>query len=202
MVASAKITAIEHLSLDGVYQAPGAADEDPRGGFDHGGWATASDTPETQEAIGAHMRGGWSLLVGATTYDGLYKAWRIKQPDSPMGKALTGVRKFVVSRDPHRAVPWENTERLAGEAADTVRTLKATHDKPLIIFGSGQIVRTLMQHGLIDELMVMIHPLLLGRGLHLLNEDVPFSELKPVRQNVTSTGVFISSYEFSGSALR
>src|SRR2546423_1307114 len=94
-----KVVAIEHLTLDGVYQAPARADEDQRDGFKYGGWSVATDDPQMQEVIGRYMTDGWSLLVGKTTYDDLYQGWQVRQPSNPITQALTNAQKFVVSRD-------------------------------------------------------------------------------------------------------
>lgn len=109
-----RIVAVEHLTLDGVYQAPARPDEDTRDDFVHGGWALAGTTPRVQELIGKQMAGGWSMLVGRTTYEDLHEGWQVRQPDSPMTRALTSVQKFVVSRDPGYTPAWENSTLLAG----------------------------------------------------------------------------------------
>jgi len=78
MANQCKVVAVEHLTLDGVYQAPARRDEDDRGGFEHGGWSAAADDPEMQKAIGGYMSKGWSLLVGKTTYEDLYEGWQVR----------------------------------------------------------------------------------------------------------------------------
>jgi dihydrofolate reductase len=192
----ARIIAIEHLTLDGVFQAPARADEDTRDDFRHGGWGNAGDDPRMQEVIGSAMAGGWSLLAGRTTYEDLYEGWVVRQPASPMTKALTGVRKFVISRDRAYVPRWENSTLLAGEAAQTVRELKQRHDKSLIMFGSGALLRGLMRHGLVDGLVLMIHPLVLGDGARLFEAGQGLSRLKLASQVVTATGVAILTYGF------
>ncbi|MGX8008397.1 dihydrofolate reductase family protein [Mesorhizobium sp. ORM8.1] len=149
-----------------------------------------------QETIGSAMAGGWSLLAGRTTYEDLYEGWVVRQPASPMTKALTGARKFIVSRDASYPLRWENATLLAGEAAQTVRELKQGHDKALIMFGSGALLRTLMRHGLVDELVLMIHPLVLGDGARLFEAGQGLSKLKLASQVVTATGVAILTYGF------
>lgn len=191
---AARIVAIEHVSIDGVYQAPARADEDRRNGFAHGGWSTAGDDPKMRDLIGAYMGKGWSLLVGRTTYEDLYEGWPRRQPDSPMTQALTGVRKYVVSRNGEYALPWRNSVLLAGEAADTVARLRQDHDRTLILFGSGVLVRTLMRHGLIDELVLMIHPIVLGAGFRLFDEAAGFARLTLSGETATDSGVVIATY--------
>lgn len=192
----ARIVAIEHLTLDGVFQAPARADEDTRNGFEHGGWGNPGSDLKMQEAIGRAMAGGWSLLAGRTTYEDLYEGWAVRQPASPMAKALTDVRKFVVSHDARYALLWENSTLLSGEAAATVRELKQDHDNSLIMFGSGALLRTLMQHGLVNELMLMIHPLVLGEGIRLFETGQAPSRLNLSSHVVTATGVAMLTYGF------
>jgi dihydrofolate reductase len=187
------IVAVEHLSLDGVFQAPARADEDPRNGFKHGGWSAAGGSaPELQSAIGRYMGGGWSLLAGRTTYEDLYEGWHVRQPDSAMTKALASAQKFVVTRNASYTPAWENSTLLPGEAIDTVKRLKAEHETTFVIFGSGELVRALLGAQLLNELLLMIHPIALGEGARLLVEsDVAFQleEATPA-----STGVLITRY--------
>lgn len=198
MTGVARIVAIEHLTLDGVYQAPARADEDIRNGFEHGGWGNPGSDPKMQEVIGSYMVGGWSLLAGRMTYEDLYEGWAVRRPASPMTRALTDARKFVVSHDTGYALAWENSTLLAGEVQ--VRELKQNHDKTLVMFGSGNLLRTLMRRGLVDELTLMIHPLVLGEGLRLFETGQSPSRLKLSSQVATETGVAILTYSFGMEA--
>lgn len=191
---SCKVVAIEHLTLDGVYQAPGRSDEDIRDGFKHGGWAMAGDDPKIQEVIGKCMGGGWSLLVGRTTYEDLYEGWPIRQPSSPMTQALTSVQKFVTCHDFNYKLPWENSTLLTGDATETVANLKEEHDKTLVIFGSGVLVRSLMQRELVDEFVLMIHPLVLGEGHRFFGDKNLFTKFKLADAITTETGVMVATY--------
>ncbi|MDX8480666.1 dihydrofolate reductase family protein [Mesorhizobium sp. VK24D] len=147
-----------------------------------------------KDIIGRYMTAGWSLLAGRTTYEDLYEGWVVRQPSSAMTQALTGVRKFVASYDPGYEPRWENSMLLAGEARQTVLELKATHDRPVIIFGSGRLVGSLMQGRLIDELVLMIHPLVLGKGLRFFDAAPALARLKLADQAATDTGVAILIY--------
>jgi len=190
---TSKIVAVEHLTLDGVYQAPARADEDTRSGFAHGGWSKAGDDPKMQQVIGSRMAGGWSLLVGRTTYEDLYEGWQIRQPSNPMTNALRNVGKFVATRQAACTLPWENSTRLSGEGAETVAKLKREHDKTLIVFGSGALLRSLLRSALVDELVLMIHPLVLGTGLRLF-EEAPLVKMTLLDQMTTETGVIVATY--------
>ena len=189
------IIAAEHLSLDGVYQAPARADEDNRGGFKHGGWTVGDHDPALEEVVGKQMSGGWALLAGRTTYEDLYEGWHVRQPDSPMTKALTNVQKYVVTRDAGYKLPWENSTLLPGQARTTVAKLKATVGKPLIIFGAGELVRSLMQDNLIDTLILMIHPIVIGEGRRLFDDTMAFTKLELADKLITKTGVIVGTYK-------
>jgi dihydrofolate reductase len=192
---ASKLVAVEHLSLDGVYQAPARIDEDTRDGFEHGGWSAAGDHPEMQKVIASYMSGGWSLLAGTTTYEDLYEGWHVRQPSSPMTQALTKVQKYVVTRNPAYKPIWANSTLVAGEGTGTVAKLKAEHDKTLIIFGSGALVRSLMADRLVDDYVLMIHPLVLGKGRRFFDESAPFTELKMIDKLITPTGVVVATYQ-------
>ncbi|MEN0056562.1 MAG: dihydrofolate reductase family protein [Mucilaginibacter sp.] len=190
-----KIVAIEHLTLDSVYEAPAFPDGDSQDGFKHKGWAMPRSNLKMQEIMGKYMASGWSLLLGMTTYEGLYESWAIKQPSSPMTHALTGVQKFVTSHRADYKLPWDNSTLLAGEATKTVAQLKKEHDKTLIIFGSGILIHSLMQRELVDEFLLMIHPIVLGSGLRLFDNKSPFTQFKLDNTITTDTGVIVAAYQ-------
>jgi dihydrofolate reductase len=118
-----KVIVIEHVTLDGVMQAPGRRDEDTRDGFEHGGWATERQDPAMQEAMGARMSGDWSLLAGRTTYEGFADYWP-KQEPNPFTDALNRVRKYVASTTLSEPLSWQNSTLLEGDVADAVAGLK------------------------------------------------------------------------------
>jgi dihydrofolate reductase len=190
-----KIIAIEHLSLDGVYQAPARTDEDRRDGFKHGGWSNATEAHEaTQGAVAKYMQKGWRLLAGQATYEDLYEGWHVRQPEHPMTKALTQVQKFVASRDADYKPAWDNSTLLKGDATEAVAKLKEEGGIPIIIFGSGVLVRSLMEKGLVDEFLLMIHPVVLGEGRKFF-DDAPFTNLKLTDEVTADTGVIIATYQ-------
>jgi dihydrofolate reductase len=190
----AEVIAIQHVSLDGVFQGPARADEDTRGQFHAGGWAEARNDPLMQEKIGGFMAGGWSLLAGRVTYEGLYDAWAKQRPESPMTKALTAVNKYVVSHRTNLALPWEHSHHVGGDAIQGISTLKAQSDLPLVVFGSGVLVNSLLRHQLLDRLVLMIHPVVLGVGRHLFDRGTS-AELALVEETRTPTGVLIAQYQ-------
>lgn len=189
-----RVVAIEHLTLDGVYQAPARADEDARDSFGYGGWAAAGNVPELQQIIGARMGTSWSLLVGRMTYEDLAGYWP-RQPDNPITDALNNVQKFVVTNTLVEPLPWQKSALLRGDGADAVARLKQEHEKTLVIFGSGALVRSLMQRNLVDELVLQIHPLVLGEGRRLFDHGGTLAKLVLVQSVTTTTGVIVATYQ-------
>jgi dihydrofolate reductase len=118
-----KVVVIQHLTLDGVMQAPGHPDEDPREGFAHGGWAQAGNDPVMPEVMGARMGPSWSLLLGRVTYERFADFWP-RQAPNPFTEALSQARKYVASTTLAEPLAWENSELLKGDAAAAVATLR------------------------------------------------------------------------------
>lgn len=189
-----KIVVIEHVTLDGVMQAPAKPDEDTRDGFDYGGWAMANSDPAMQQVMGARMGASWSLLAGRVTYENFAKVWPNAPQPNPFTEILNRVEKFVVSSTLREPLPWANSILLKGEGAAAVANLKQKHDKTLIIFGSGVLVHSLMLKDLVDEYVLQIHPLVLGKG-HRLFGEAPATKLNLVDSVTTSTGVVIATYQ-------
>jgi dihydrofolate reductase len=190
----AKIIAVEHLTLDGVIQGPARADEDRRDGFEYGGWANAAGDPLMQKVPGERMGTKWSLLVGRVTYADFARVWPNAPQPNPFTDVLNRVEKFVASNTLREPLPWQNSRLLKGEAGTTVGELKKRYEKNLVIFGSGVLVQSLMKAGLIDEYVLQIHPLVLGKG-HRLFVDVPFRKFELIDSVNTPTGVIIATYQ-------
>lgn len=188
-----RVVVIEHVTLDGVMQAPARPDEDTRGDFEYGGWARAGNDPAMINVIGARMGNSWSLLVGRTTYEDFAEVWP-KRPPNPFTEALNNVQKFVVSTTLSDSLPWQNSTLLKGDGADAVAKLKKEHDKTLVIFGSGVLVHSLMRRKLIDEIVLQIHPIVLGKGRRLFPNGSAFASLSLVDSVTMPTGVIIATY--------
>lgn len=193
-----RIVVMNHVTLDGVMQAPGRADEDTRGGFTHGGWAHLSETPDDAvgKAMSERMAAGGGLagwLFGRRTYEDLLSYWN-QEPDSPFGPMLNNSPKYVASTTLTEPLPWPNSTLLQGDIADAVGALKAQSDGVLATMGSGELISSLMAGGLIDEYLLMIHPLVLGSGRRLFSEGVHGS-LRLTDSVTTATGVVIATYE-------
>jgi dihydrofolate reductase len=190
-----KVIVIEHLTLDGVMQAPGGRDEDPRDGFEHGGWANQRQDPATQEAMAARMSSAWSLLAGRTTYEQFADYWP-KQEPNPFTEALNRVQKYVASTTLTEPLLWQNSTLLkGGDVADAVAGLKKEQHENLVVFGSGVLVRSLLPRTLVDELLLLIHPLVLGSGRRLFPDtgSVPLA-FQLADSATTGSGVVIATY--------
>ena len=188
-----KVVAIEHVTLDGVMQGPARPEEDTRDDFEYGGWGRAGNDPAMLNVLGARMSDSWSLLVGRTTYENFADVWP-KRPPNPFTEALNKVQKFVASTTLTEPLPWQNSTLLKGDGADAVAKLKKEHDKTLVIFGSGVLVQSLMRRKLIDEFVLQIHPLVLGKGRRLFSDGSSFTNLSLVDSVTMATGVIIATY--------
>jgi len=188
-----EVVAVESVTLDGVMQAPGRPDEDERGGFAHGGWAVPYNDPVMGRAMGARMARGGALLLGRRTYEDLHGYWP-RQPPNPFTEKLTRTTKYVASTTLREPLPWENSVLLDGDAVAAVRRMKAG-DEDLGIIGSGALVRALARARLVDELLLLVHPLVLGTGQRLF--DGVDAALRLVDTLTTTKGVIIATYRTS-----
>jgi dihydrofolate reductase len=134
------------------------------------------------------------LVLGRRTYEDLLSYWNT-QPDSPFTEPLNAARKFVASRTLREPLQWPNSTLLDGEAADAVADLKAQPSRDLHIMGSGELIQALLRRGLIDEFMLMIHPLVLGSGRRLFADGSPATNLRLVDTKTATTGVVIATYQ-------
>jgi len=188
-----KIVATISLTLDGVMQGPGRPDEDRRGGFEQGGWAAPYRDRVMMEAMGKGMADAGPLLFGRRTYEDFFQVWH-GRTDNPFSAVLDNSQKFVASRTLNEPLPWKNSTLLKGEAVETVAQLKRQNDKDLLVMGSGELVQSLQQHGLVDEFLLLIHPLVLGSGRRLFKNDGAHAPLRLINCVTTTTGVLMASY--------
>ena len=185
-----KVVVFTNLSLDGVMQAPGRPDEDRRGGFEHGGWGAPY---AAMPSAGGTMASAGALLLGRRTYEDFYSVWP-NRTDNPYTAVLNNSQKYVASTTLSEPLPWINSTLLKGDAAEAVARLKEELDKDLVIMGSGELVQSLMRANLIDEYVLLIHPLMLGSGRRLFPEGSAFATLRLVGAKTTNTGVVIATY--------
>lgn len=188
-----KLIVLESVTLDGVMQAPGRPDEDTRGGFAHGGWAGPYADPVLAQEMGAGMSRGADLLFGRRTYEDFYQVWH-GRTDNPFSPVLDNSAKYVASTTLQSPLVWQNSTLLEGNAVDAVARLKEQPGLDLLVMGSGVLVESLMYCNLVDQFLLLIHPLVLGTGRRLF-DDVGFAKLRLVRSVPTTTGVIIATYE-------
>jgi len=186
-----KVVVFTNLTLDGVMQAPGRPDEDRRGGFEHGGWAMPY---AAMSSTGKSMDNTGALLLGRRTYEDFYAFWP-KQTGNPFTAMLDNMQKYVASTTLSEPLSWSNSTLLPGDAAEAVAALKEEPGKDLLVMGSGELIQSLMQHNLVDEYILLIHPLVLGSGRRLFADGGAFAALRLVATSTTTTGVVIATYQ-------
>jgi dihydrofolate reductase len=187
-----KLTVSEFVSLDGVMQAPGGADEDTEGGFRDGGWQMGYFDDVAGERIGASMAQTGAFLLGRRTYEIFASYWPTQSDDDPFAKILNGLPKYVASTTLGEPLAWQNSTLLQGDVAQAVAGLRAQPGKDIVVLGSGELMQTLMHNQLVDEYILLIHPVVLGSGRKLFTAEHTTLELVSIEP--TTTGVIIATY--------
>jgi dihydrofolate reductase len=186
----------EFMSLDGVTQAPGATDEDTSGGFTHGGWHLRymADQVAQKWALGGIVEAG-GFLFGRRTYEIFSAYWpNAPEEEQVIAEPLNTKPKYVASTTLDEPLGWQNATLLRGDVADTVAALKQEVGDDIHVIGSTQLVQTLTEHDLVDELRIMIDPILLGGGRRLFPDDGTLRPLRLVDSQVTTTGAILATY--------
>jgi dihydrofolate reductase len=186
-----KVIVMNGVTLDGVMQGPGRPDEDTRDGFELGGWAVQRADEAMVAKMGERMGGDPAFLFGRRTYEDLLASWNAR--GGPFKDALNNTRKYVASSNPATKLDWPNSTLLHGDVPAAVADLKESSRTNLVIMGSGVLIGSLMAADLIDEFLLMIHPLVLGTGRRLFRGGTQAS-LRLVESITTSTGVLIATY--------
>jgi dihydrofolate reductase len=188
------ITVTMSLTLDGVVQGPGRADEDTRGGFPHGGWGQGYWDEVMAREMGAGMSAAGDMLFGRRTWQDFVTAWGRANDGNPFSAHMNAATKYVVSRSLADVDAWQNSVLLRGDAVATVAELKARSDRDLSIIGSASLVRGLHAAGLVDQFTLLIHPLTLGSGSRLFEGPAPRTDFELTHSATTTTGVIIARY--------
>jgi dihydrofolate reductase len=183
----------ENLTLDGVMQSPAAPDEDRRGGFEGGGWAPPYFDQVMGDWAAEGMARGGAMLFGRRTFEQFASFWSTQPDDNPFAAVLNNRQKYVASRTLEEPLSWRNSTLLQGDAMEAVARLKEQPDD-LGVLGSGELVRSLMRANLVDEYVLLIHPLVLGSGRRLFPDGGPSAALRLVDTRTTTTGVVIATY--------
>jgi dihydrofolate reductase len=188
------IRIIEHISLDGVIQAPGGPKED--GDYPHGGWAVPHAHPAAGEAIVAAQGKTFDLLLGRRTYD-IFSAYWPKAEPGPMADSLNAATKYVATHRPE-SLGWGPVESLGPDIVEGIRRVKKKTRPDLIVWGSSTLTPMLLEHGLADEVLLLVFPVLLGTGKRFFSDAAPPRELALVSTKAVPSGVIISTYRPSG----
>ena len=161
-----KLIVSEFVSLDGVIQAPGGKDEDRDGGFEQGGWTMPYWHDDIGDAFGRMMQDADAFLLGRRTYVTHAEAFEPLPPGDPFGDLMNAPKHYVVSRTLEKPM-WRNTEIIRDDVVESVRALKSQPGKNILTDGSSQLVHTLLEHDLVDELHLLLYPVMLGGGKRL-----------------------------------
>jgi len=175
-------------------QSPGRPEEDTRGGFTHGGWAAAGNDQAMFQAIGERMgKPNGGPLLGRRSYKDMLSFWNAQ--GGPFKAPLNDTPKYVPSSSSLTKLDWPNSTLLHGDVPAALTQLKKVGEGDLVIMGSGELIRSLIPHGLIDEYLLFIHPLVLGSGKRLFEHDNHLTKLRLTSNIPTTTGVIIATYQ-------
>ena len=191
-----KVLAAVFVSLDGVMQAPGGPEEDPTGGFKHGGWTFNYWDEAMGQSMGAIFGAPFDLLLGRKTYEIFAAHWPYIEND-PIADSFNRVTKYVATTS-SEPLTWKNSVAIRDAAAEVAK-LKQQDGPTLLIQGSSQLIQTLLANDLIDEFRLLVFPLVLGRGKRLFGEGTIPAALKLVDTKVSTTGVTMSTYQPAGA---
>ncbi|MGN6793482.1 MAG: dihydrofolate reductase family protein [Streptosporangiaceae bacterium] len=189
-----KLGIVEFVTLDGVMQSLGSPDEDREGGFAYGGWSAPYGDEIAGQAAAEGMTGTTAYLFGRKTYEKMAAHWPFEPDTNPIAAHLNATSKYVVSKT-LTGTAWSGTSILSGDAAASVRDLKENGDGGIVVLGSGVLVQTLVEHDLIDEYRIFVHPLVLGTGKRLFRETSQPLRLRLMKTAQTSTGVLLLTYQ-------
>ena len=191
-----KLTGAVFLSLDGVMQAPGGPEEDPSGGFRFGGWTQPFWDESIYGPFSKVIDAEYDLLLAKRTYDIFAAYWPYNQ-DNPIGAKFQRINKYVLTHS-DEPLTWENSHKLSGDTAAAVAELKKSDGRDLLIQGSSTLYVPLLAAGLIDRLVLMTFPVLLGQGKRIFDGSEKPGALKLVDHFVSSKGVVFTAYEPAG----
>jgi dihydrofolate reductase len=189
-----KIIVLEFISLDGVMQAPGGQEEDTSGGFKYGGWTVPYFDDFSGKIMGEQMKQPYSLLLGRKTFEIFASYWPKHADDWP---GINESTKYVVSKTLD-STDWKNSVFLKGDVVKELKKLKQEDGPDLKVWGSGNLVQTLLKNDLVDELLLKIYPVILGKGKRLFEEGVNPAAFKLMETKTSPSGVIFANYKRSG----
>ena len=186
-----KLKIMEHISLDGVLATSG-----DDGDFRYGDWTAPYRTPVGRDALIAAHGGSYDLLIGRRTYDAWSGYWP-KAPSSPMADSLNAAKKYVVTHRPE-SLEWSPFEAVGQDIIESISRIKSQDGPNLILWGSSTLTSTLLEHGLADEVVFVVYPVLVGTGKRFFAEGTPAHSFELVSTQTTPTGVVLSHYKTAG----
>jgi dihydrofolate reductase len=182
---------IEHISLDGVIQH--SVDDDD---FPCSDWTAPYRTPAGRDAMLAAYGGSFDLLLGRRTYD-IWSGYWPKAPSSPMADVLNAATKYIVTHRPE-SLDWGPYQGLGADIVEGIRRIKSQGGRDLIVSGSSTLTPTLLEHGLADEVLLVVYPVLLGTGKRFVAEGTPPRSFELVSTNAFPSGIIFSTYKIAG----
>ena len=191
------------MTLDGVAQAPGGADEDREGGFEYGGWQQRYDEEGDDDVIAEWESRTEALLLGRKTYEIFAGSWGVWDENAEgfqgeLTRRYNRIPKYVASRT-LTEVNWKNSQLLGPDVPAAVAKLRAEPGGEIRVWGSTQLIRTLAEHDLVDEYRILLYPLVLGTGQKLFSEGFPFTSLALVESRAMPSGVVVNTYRRAGA---
>lgn len=188
-----KLTVLSFVTLDGVMQAPGGPDEDPSGGFTHGGWVAGYWDDFLGSVMSEQMKGPFDLLLGRRTYELFAAYWPHAGAEQPGAKELNTAKKFVVTTT-LKKLEWANSVPISSDVVQEIRRLKEQSGPELQVHGSGKLIQTLLKNDLVDEFRLKIFPITIGAGKRLFAEGTVPAGFKLIDSRASTEGVIIATY--------
>ena len=193
-----KLAVLSFITLDGVMQAPGGPEEDPTGGFTHGGWVAGYFDDFLGKVMVGQMSKPFDLLLGRKTYEIFAAHWPyVETHDDPIAAGINNAKKYVASKTLTK-LDWSNSELIRGDVAKEVKKLKEQDGPEIQVHGSGNLIQTLLRHDLVDELWLKIFPVTLGRGKRLFAEGTLPAGFKLLESGLSPIGVIVAAYARAG----
>lgn len=190
-----KLIVTEWMSLDGVVQSPAYSDEDASGGFRHGGWHLPYFDDRSMKWVIETVCGAGAYLLGRRTYEIFAAHWpKASEEEQVLARPLNARPKYVASKTLREPPGWEHSRLLGPDVAGAVAALKREHERDLLVIGSAELVATLLAHELVDELRLMVDPLVLGGGKRLFRDDGASRRFMLAASEATSTGALLLTY--------
>jgi dihydrofolate reductase len=195
-----RLTAKVFTTLDGVYQGPGGPDEDRRGGFDRGGWQAHHNDDVFGDFVRAAYDGADAMLLGRVTWE-IWESYWPRHDDHPVGHIINTIPRYVPTTT-RTETDWAGTHFLTGDVEASIREVKAQPGRDLLLQGSGALLRWLLERDLVDELTLIVYPIVVGEGLRLFGQGGPGYTMELLEAQATPAGIVIQTFRPAGPLRR